>query len=232
MLLKDPQLRFRSIDDFLPDLEKIYDNLAELSVRELLPLSVECLGSNDFRKAMELLHEVLQIDSRNAQARHLLEKVRSALEDTSVTAKLQSLVQAANENLLRGDLSGARSAVESAIQLDPGYEPARQLLEQIQGIEHRTRKVETLLKRASQKLAERDFTALEALAQEIPALQSNNKEAQNLLQQARAHTQPESPGVTVLGVLPAPTGFFAESPVSRSRFFRGVRSGMKKFRKL
>lgn len=221
MLEKDPQLRLRSIDDFLPDLEKTYDNLAELSVRELLPLSVECLRSNDFRKAMELLQEILQIDSANAQARRLLEKVRSALEDTSVTAKLRSLVQAAKENLLRGDLSGARSAVESAIQIDSGYEPARELLEQLQGIEHRTRTVKTLLERASEKLAERDFIALEELAKQILALQPNNKDAENLLQQARAHTQPESPGVTVLGVLPAPTGFFAESAVSRSRFFRG-----------
>jgi len=221
MLRKDNQERFRTIADFLPELERTYKNLADISVREMLKLSEDQLKSNDVAKGVEALREVLQIDGANVEAKRLLEAAQSALKDKSVTTRLQSLVETANSNLRQGNISESRKDAESAIQIDPGYEPAQQLLQQLDRLEHRTETINRLLKQASEKLARQEFTSLEELATQILALQTDNKEAQSLLQQARAQNQPAAPGVTTLGVLPAPTGFFADAAVSRTRFFEG-----------
>jgi len=221
MLHRDAKERLKIDDHLLPDLEKIYEGLVKTSVQELLRLGMEHLESDDARKAIESLEEVLQIDTANVEARRLLEKARSAFEHESVSARLQSLVETANSAMVQGNLSEARSAVEDAVRIDPGYEPARQLKEHLDRFEHQTETVNDLLKRASGKLAERDFTSLGELAKQILALQGDNKEALSLLQQARAASNTGAPGVTVLGVLPPPTGFFSESVVSRTRFFKG-----------
>lgn len=221
MLRKEVNDRFRTMDDLLPELERIYKSISELSVREILDSTAVLLQSADTLKAVGALREVLQIDSTNAEAIHLLRKAQSALKDKSVTTRLQSLVESATSSLRQGKVLEARESAESAIQIDPGYEPALQVLQETNRLDHQTETINQLLKQAEEKLAIRDFTSLEEVARQILALQAENKEAQFFSQKARAQSQTAGPGVTALSVLPPPTGFFGEGAVSRTRFFEG-----------
>jgi hypothetical protein len=115
----------------------------------------------------------------------------------------------------------ARKEAEAAIQIDPGYGPALKLLEQLDGLEHRSETIGRLLKEASAKLANGELASLEEIAKQILALQADNKEALRLLQQARGQAPASPPGVTALNVLSPPTGFFGPSVVAPSRFFEG-----------
>jgi serine/threonine protein kinase len=241
MLRKDVKERYSSMDELLPGLERIYKNLADLSVRELLNLSEDCIKSNDASKAIDVLREVLQIDAANVEAKNLLEEAQVSLKDQSVTARLESHVEKANALLGQGDLPGARKEAEAANRIDPGYEPAHQLLEQLDHLDHRSETINRLLKEASAKLANREFGSLEQIAKQILALQADNQEAQRLVQQAREQnrsaTSPtifpaaapsRAQGVTALNVLSPPTGFFGQSVVSRTRFFEGDQVRYKK----
>lgn len=221
MLRKNPEDRFHSMDELLPDLERIYKNLADFSIRELLAQSEDWLKSDQSSKAIDALRQVLLIDATNAEAKALLAGAQSKLEEQSVTIRLQSMVETANGHLKEGDLSQARKDAEDALGLDPGYEPARGLLEQVDRLERRTETVDRLLKEAAAKLASKDFASLEDLANQILALQADNKEAQRFLQQALAQSTPQPLSVTALNVLSPPTGFFSQTAVSRSRFFEG-----------
>lgn len=228
MLRKDPQERFRTIDDLLPNLELIYKNLADLSVRELLNLSEDWLKANDTTKAVDSLREALQIDGANVEAKRLLEDAQLALKDQSVTLRLQSHVEKANSLLQQGNLSEARKESEAAMQIAPAYEPARQLLLELDRLEHRSETVDRLLMEASAKLARHEYTSLEEIAKQILALEANNQKALELLRQACARTPLPPPDVTGLNVLSPPTGFFGGTLVSRTSFFEGDQVRYKK----
>jgi serine/threonine protein kinase len=219
MLRKNTAERFQSMDELLPDLERVLKFLSDLYVRELLTQSEESLEKDDPAKAVEALREALQIDTANSAARALFDKARASLREQSASVRIHGILENAGAFIQQGNLLEARREAQTAIQIDPGYEPARQMIRQLDHLEEQSAAISRLLKDAAAKLAGSEFAAAGDLARQVLVLEADNKEAQRLLELASLRNAPTAAGVTSLAIQSAPTGFFSD--VSHSRFFEG-----------
>lgn len=219
MLRKNTAERFQTMDELLPDLERILKSLSQLSVRELLTQSEEWLANEEPAKAADALREVTQIDAANPEASALLEKAQAALREQSATVRIQGILEKAGTLAQQGNLPEARKEAEKAIQIDPGYEPSRQMVQQLDHLEERSATISRLLQDAAAKLAASEFAVAGDLARQVLALEAGNQDAQIILQQTAMPSPPMPPGVTSLQIQSPPTGFFSD--VSHSRFFEG-----------
>jgi len=126
-LQKSPGNRFQSMEDLLMELEILFKGLQAGSVAELVDQCRGCVEQNRLQEARELLSQALQIEPGNQQVRGMLEKINAELKRTQVRPKAQQLVEKGHGFLQEGRILDAKVAAETALHLDSGFEPARDL---------------------------------------------------------------------------------------------------------
>src|SRR2546430_8808005 len=97
LLQKSPDDRFQSMEDLLLRLDPICKNLQVASVAEMVTHSRELVEHGDCLRARDLLRQALLIDSKNAMARTLLEKVNAELRRLTIRPKAQQQVEKRSE---------------------------------------------------------------------------------------------------------------------------------------
>src|ERR1700726_223058 len=89
LLQKSPNDRFQSMEDLLFRLDPIFKSLQVASLAELVAQSCELVEQRDYAHARDLLRQALLIDSKNATARTLLEKVNTEIRRVTLRPKAQ-----------------------------------------------------------------------------------------------------------------------------------------------
>src|SRR6202030_1408417 len=118
ILRKSPEDRCQSMEDLLLDLDPVYKELQSRSIAGLIVLSRQLIEDGGFAEARELLREALKVDSANASARAMLEKVNLELKRLLIRPRTRQYVEKGSALLEEGKIQEAKAEVESALQLD------------------------------------------------------------------------------------------------------------------
>ncbi len=189
MLQKSPLDRYQSMEDVLLDLDPIYKDLRSRSIADLVDRSGKLIDEGEFSQAQELLRDALKLDSANMPARGLLEKVNAILKRLTLRPKALQHIEKGRALLEEGRIQEARSEVENAVQLDPTYEPAQELMKRIQEQIDRAQIVSERLQFARQLIAEGRPAEAEALISQVLEIDASNKQAIALQRQAQVEKE-------------------------------------------
>jgi serine/threonine protein kinase/tetratricopeptide (TPR) repeat protein len=183
ILRKSPGDRYQSMEDLLLELEPICKKLQVQAVIELVAQGRERADQKDFTEARDLLRQALQIDSGNQQARSLLEKVNVEIKRLQARPKVQQFVDKGRALLEEGKTQEAKSAAETALQLDSTFEPAQELQKQVLQEIDKAQRVADWLQNSKQHLAEGMPEEAEVLVARVLEVDPSNQQALALRQQ-------------------------------------------------
>jgi serine/threonine protein kinase len=183
VLRKAPGDRYQSMEDLLLELDPICKKLQTQAVVELVVQSRQRVDQGDFTEARDLLRQTLQIDSGNQHARSLLEKVNVELKRLQVRPKVQQFVEKGQALLDEGKTQEAKSAADSALQLDSNFEPAQRLQRLVQNELDKAQLVANWLQASQEHLAEGMPEEAEVLVGRVLEVEPSNKQALALQQQ-------------------------------------------------
>jgi serine/threonine protein kinase len=182
-LRKAPGDRYQSMEDLLLELDPTCKKLQAQAVVELVVQSRQSVDKGDFTEARDLLRQALQIDSGNQHARSLLEKVNAELKRLQVRPKVQQFVEKGQVLLDEGKTQEAKSAADSALQLDSNFEPAQRLQRLVQNELDKAQLVANWLRASQKHLAEGMPEEAEVLVGRVLEVEPSNKQALTLQQQ-------------------------------------------------
>ena len=183
VLRKVPGDRHQSMEDLLLELDPICKRLQAQAVIELVAQSRQSVEQGDFTEARDLVRQALQIDSGNQHARTLLEKVNAELKRLQVRPKVQQFVEKGQALLEEGKTQEAKSAADSALQLDSNFEPAQELQRLVQKELVKAQLVANWLQASQKHLAEGMPEEAEVLVARVLETEPSNKQALALQQQ-------------------------------------------------
>lgn len=154
LLEKDVNRRFQSMEEVLTEIEPFWENLRQDSVSGMVVESENFLQAKDFGRARDLLRKALQIDSRNTQAKLLLDQVNTEVRQLQTRSQIASIIEKAQKLQQERRFKEAQTEVEGAVKLDPGSAEAREALADVQRLIERTQAIEEALQLTRQRLAE------------------------------------------------------------------------------
>jgi serine/threonine protein kinase len=219
MLRKEASERYQSMDEVLGHLIPIHEVIVEIDIQDLLSRGRRSLDEGHVLEARDVVQAAIRLVPSNQEAKDLLQIVTSNIQSQSFTARLQKSLEVARSLIKEGRLSEARNELNGVVGIDPAYQPARELLTELEGLEQRAASVATLLEDAKKQIKIEQFTSAEQVIERAIQLSPDNYDARKLLDQLRSRTR--ALGVTVLQNEEAPTGFFDRSAIPRTSFFEG-----------
>src|SRR3989442_343380 len=149
-------------------------------VTEFIAESKGKIETQDFPTARELLRKALQIDTSNAEARTLLEKVNAELRRIKLLPQVKERLEKAQSLLLAGHLQEAKVEAEAALRLDSSFEPARDALRQVLEAVERNRLFQERLRDSQQHLAKGALAEAEQQLEQALELNPASPQAQQL----------------------------------------------------
>jgi eukaryotic-like serine/threonine-protein kinase len=183
VLQKSPIDRYQSMEDLLLELDPICKSLQSATVAKLVEHGHELVRQGDFPQARDILRQALQVESTNTQARSLLDKVNTELRRILIRPKAQEMVEKGRALLEQGRIQEARGESESALRLDPSFEPAQELQQLVQRESDRSQLVSQYLEASKLRLAEGLPEEAESLLDKVAEIEPSNKLASALRQQ-------------------------------------------------
>jgi len=154
LLEKDVNRRFQTMEEVLSEIEPFWENLRQDSVSGMVVESENYLQAKDFGRARDLLRKALQIDSRNTQAKLLLDQVNTEVRQLQTRSQIASIIEKAQKLQQEKRFKEAQTEVEGAVKLDPGSAEAREALAEVQRLIERMQAMEEGLQLTRQRLAE------------------------------------------------------------------------------
>jgi len=183
VLQKSPMDRYQSMEDLLLELDPICRGLQSVTVAKLVEHGHELVRQGDYPQARDILRQALQVESTNTQARSLLDKVNTELRRILIRPKAQEMVEKGRALLEQGRIQEARAESESALRLDPSFEPAQELQQLVQQESDRSQLVSQYLEASKLRLAEGLPEEAESLLAKVAEIEPSNKLAAALRQQ-------------------------------------------------
>ncbi|MGD0909391.1 MAG: protein kinase, partial [Candidatus Acidiferrales bacterium] len=174
MLQKDITRRFQTMEDVLSELEPLWKTVQEAGVSGLIADSEVAFDAQDFGRARELLRRALQIDSRNEQAKTLLERFNTETKRSHIGSQVKSALDSAQNLLKEGRHQEARSEVEAALRLDSTFAPAHELLAELDRLASREKLIQENLRSAKQRLTDGALTEATREIQKVLDLDAAN----------------------------------------------------------
>jgi hypothetical protein len=185
MLQKEALDRYQSMEEVLLDLDPVLRQLQRARVDELVAESQKLVDAGDLKSAQQLLREALHADSSNSDAKALLEKVGRELRRQQVLPRVKEQLEKAREKLEAGQFQQAKAEAQAALQLDSTYQPAREMLAEVDEAVQRVREVDKKMRVSKQQVAEGSLTEADRQLDDILALDPGNAQAQELRRQIR-----------------------------------------------
>jgi uncharacterized protein YbaR (Trm112 family) len=186
VLQKSPSERYQSMEDLLLDLDPVSNKLQAQFVADLIGQSGHLLEQGEFAQARDLLRQALQVESGNHQARALLERANTELKRLLNRPKAQQYIEKGRALLEEGKVQEAKTAAESALELDSTFAAAHELRRVVGEELDRARIRAECLEAAKQRLAEGLPEEAEVLLAKVLQAEPGNKQALALQQQVNA----------------------------------------------
>ena len=188
MLEKEAPLRLQTMEDVLLELDPLYKRLQKDRLGELVAQSQQLIQNKDLQKAQLLLREALHLDSSNAEAKTLLDRVGAEIRRVQTEARAKEQVAKAQALFDAGRLEEAKVEAEVAVRIDTKYEPAKELAAQVKASIERIKTIQDKLQGAKLRIAEGGLAEADQLLDDVLALDGANQQAQSLKRQIRDET--------------------------------------------
>jgi eukaryotic-like serine/threonine-protein kinase len=185
MLKKDIDQRFQSMEEVLIELEPLWKRMQQAEVSGLVQSGEALFRAGDLAGAQDVLNKACKIDTTLTQARNLLERVNAEIKRSQILPQVKKRVEKSQNLLAAGQFDEAKAEAEAALQLDSMFQPAREMLVQVQAAAERQRSLDLALRTSKQRLAEGSFTEAELQLTKVLEIDAGNAAAQALLQQIR-----------------------------------------------
>jgi serine/threonine protein kinase len=185
MLQKEAVDRYQTMEEALLDLDPVWKRLQQARVGELVADSQRLIEAGDLKTAQQLLREALHADSSNSEAKALLDKISKELRRQQMLPKVMEQLAKAQEMLDAGQFQEAKAEAQAALQIDSTYQPAREMLAEVENAVKRVRELDKKLRVSKQRIAEGSLTEADRQLDEVLALDPENPQAQELRRQLR-----------------------------------------------
>src|SRR5882762_2987919 len=185
MLAKDAEARYQSMEELLMELEPIWRRVQQADVSDLLANTEQLFEAGILDKARSNISQIIQMDPSNTLARSWSEKINAELKRKEIGPRLSQIVERAQRLLADGKVDDAQAEVQAALKLDSTYQPAKEVLGQVQSAIDRDRKIALDLRNSKQRMAEGALTEAELLLDKVLALDPGNAAARDQLKQIR-----------------------------------------------
>jgi serine/threonine protein kinase len=185
MLCKELDGRYQNMDEVLMELEPVWHQMQKVEVSSLVADGRQLFEARDLAKAEDIVRKALQIDASNTQAKSLLEKINAELRRSTIIRRVIERVENGQNFLSAGQIEEAKAEAEAALRLDSTFQPAKELLEQMQAAAERVCLLANALRASKQRLAEGALTEAELQLDKALEIDPENSAAQDLLQQIR-----------------------------------------------
>jgi serine/threonine protein kinase len=162
MLQKELDARFQSMQEVLIELDPIWKRLQQGEVSRLVASGQELYDAHDLDRAEDLLRRALQYDAANTQAKSLLEKIHAQVRRQQIVPQMKARVEKGHNLLSSKQFDEAKAEAEAALHMDSSFQPARELLAQVQVAVERERALAQALRTSRQRLVEDDLPEAEA----------------------------------------------------------------------
>ncbi len=188
MLEKEATLRLQTMEDVLLELDPLYKRLQKDRLGELVAQSQQLIQNNDLQKAQSLLREALHLDSSNAEAKTLLDRVGAEIRRMQTEARAKEQVAKAQALFDAGRLEEAKVEADVAVRIDTKYEPANDLAARVKASIDRIKTIQEKLQGAKLRIAEGGLSEADLLLDDVLALDGTNQQALSLRRQIRDET--------------------------------------------
>jgi serine/threonine-protein kinase len=188
MLEKEAPLRLQTMEDVLLELDPLYKRLQRDRLGELVAQSQQLIQNQELQRAQALLREALHLDSSNAEAKTLLDRVGAEIRRVQTEARAKEQVVKAQALFDAGRLEEAKIEAEVAVRIDTKYEPARDLAGRVKASIDRIKTIQEKLQAAKQRIAEGGLAEADQLLNDVLALDGANQQAQAMRRQIRDET--------------------------------------------
>lgn len=197
-LAKSLEDRYSTAQEMAVDLSIVIAGLSQGHIQELLPEAERLMREQQFIRARSVLYQILRVDAKHAEARKLLAESEKHITQNQRDARVLEIRRHAEDAFNNNTFDQCLLILEEGLDLSPADS--------------------TLL-----SLRQRAEAASEGSARAHPTIPqpSFSTMPQPAYPAAPRAIAEESVGVTQLRAIPAPTGFFQETVVSRTRFFEG-----------
>jgi serine/threonine-protein kinase len=188
MLEKEATLRLQTMEDVLLELDPLYKRLQKGRFDELVIESRGLIQTEELQAARGKLIEALHLDSSNAEAKTLLDRVSAEIRRQAGRVRAKEQLEKAENLLKAGRLQEAKAEADSALRLDTKYEEAQQAVARIAEALDRVKSIQEKLQAAKQRNAEGSLSEADQLLNDVLALDPANEQAQLLRKQIREET--------------------------------------------
>ena len=216
-LAKNPDDRQSTAEEMAAEIAAISEQLREEKGAELFRQAEEFIRGEDFVKAREVLSQVIQLDSKNLDARKLLASVQSSLAVRQRAAQAHQL-KVQSESAAESKLySQAISFLEQALELDPSdaeIQPKLALLRQKQRV---AGEIESCLQKSDRARGMGRFDEARSLLQGALRLDRNDSRVKSALHTLTAQIDEDATQRKVKQILDS-----AQAELSAGRFTAAI----------
>jgi eukaryotic-like serine/threonine-protein kinase len=185
MLAKDAEARYQSMEEVLMELEPIWRRLQQADVSNLLENTQQLFEAGNLENAKSNISQIIQMDPSNSMAKSLLEKINAEFKRKQIVPQVRALVENAGQLLASGQVEDAKAKIEAALKLDSTFQPAREVLGQVQAAIDRNREITQALRTSKQRMAEGALTEAELQLDKVLEIDPGNAAAREQLKQIR-----------------------------------------------
>ena len=182
-LKKDVSERYQVMEEALLDLEPVHRKMQREAVGEMVKQSQALIDQKKLEEARDVLRQALVVDATNREARTLLEKVSNELKRSLVVPKVEEHLKKAKGLFGEGKLAEAQAEVDQALKLDSVYQPAQEMMKEIQTEADKAKKARDFLKAAQQQMAEGNLTMAQQQVDKLLDMDAKNAQAQKVKKQ-------------------------------------------------
>ncbi len=185
ILRKEAEERYQTMEEVLLELEPIWKRLQQAEVSDLILNSQKLFEARDLGKAQDVLRRAILIDTANTQAKNQLEKISAEIRRSNLIPQAEGRLQKGKELLAAGQFEDATAEAEAALRLVGTFQPARELIAQVQAAAEKDRELKLAIRTTKQRLAEGAFTEAELQLTKVLAIDPNSPAALELQKQIR-----------------------------------------------
>jgi serine/threonine-protein kinase len=180
-LSKDRDLRYQSLHEFQLDAGPILMELRKQRASALLPEARSLFEQQRGEEAQRVVRRILDLDSMNAEARQLRERIQKMAQQQAILPKVGALKSTGQELLAKGRFAEAIQNFENALRMDSANTEIRQLLDQARGSVDKFRKAQDIAEAAAKLADTQEFTAAHEMVKQALAVDPTNTRAREVL---------------------------------------------------
>jgi serine/threonine-protein kinase len=180
-MAKDPQQRYRSLDDLLIDAEPIMLDLRRDQSAQAMIDVKNLIEKGDFDNARTKLRQALELDPANQDARRVRETLEQERNRRWIEESIQKLERDAAAKAAKRQFTDALQSREAALRLKPDDERLKALVESSRAAMLASREASRLLSEAKREAQNERYAEAKALALQALAADPQHPEAPPLI---------------------------------------------------